>query len=33
MACRRKNVGFVDEKELGENEDRWGVLVAYQLIK
>jgi len=33
MACRRKNVGLVDEKELGENGDRQGVVVAYQLIK
>jgi len=33
MACRRKNVGLVDEKELGENEDRWGVVVVYQLMK
>ena len=30
MACRRKNVAVVvDEKELWENEDRWGVMAAY----
>jgi len=30
MACRRKNVGVViDKQELWENEDRWGVVVTY----
>jgi hypothetical protein len=29
MACRRKNVGVVDEEELWEYEDRLGVVVAY----